>query len=299
MILGERLKGVLLMLAASVCFSTGGLFVRFADATPAASILVGRSFIVFLFLALVLARWHGRGVVAKIRQGGVPGFVSAAFLAATMSFFIFAVTRTTVANAAALMSTSPLMMTVAAWIFLGEKPPFATWLAIAAAFGGILMMFADGFGSGGVITGNLLALGIPICFTASYILLRRAPQQLDPTVTYMLGALIAALAVLPFAWPLVLPAADLPVILALGVLQTGLGLLLMSLAINRLTAGELGLVGLLEMVLAPIWVWQILGEGPTDAALAGSVIVIGAVFANEVYALRHGRRPVQVGQRPS
>lgn len=291
MILGERLKGVLLMLAASVCFSTGGLFVRFADATPAASLLVGRSIVVFLFLALVLGRWHGRGVLAKIRAGGVPGLISAAFLAATMSFFIFAVTRTTVANAAALMSTAPLMMTVAAWIFLHEKPPLATWLAIAAALGGIVLMFADGFGSGGVIVGNLLALGIPICFTASYILLRRSPQRLDPTVTYMLGGLIAALAVLPFAWPLVLPVSDLPVILALGVLQTGLGLFLMSLAINRLSAGELGLVGLLEMVLAPIWVWQILGEGPTDAALAGSVIVIGAVFANQVYALRYGPRP--------
>lgn len=291
MIPGERLKGVLLMLGASVCFSTGGLLVRLADATPAASLLVGRSVVVFFFLALVLARWHGRGVVAKVRAGGIAGLVSAAFLAATMSFFIFAVTRTTVANASALMSTGPLMMTVAAWIFLGEKPPVATWVAIAAAFGGILLMFSDGFGSGGVITGNLLALGIPTCFTASYILLRRLPRQLDPTVTYMLGALLAALAVLPFAWPLVLPAADRPVILALGVLQTGLGLLLMSLAINRLTAGELGLVGLLEMVLAPIWVWQILGEGPSDAALTGSVIVIGAVFANQVHALRYGQRP--------
>ena len=286
MIPGERLKGVLLMLAASVCFSTGGLLVRMADSTPPASLLVGRSLVVFLFLASVLATWHGRGLITKVRAGGVSGVVSALFLSATMCFFIFAVTRTTVANASALMSTSPLMLTVAAWIFLGEKPRTATWVAIAAALGGIVLMFADGFGSGGVITGNLLALGIPASFTASYILLRRSPGRLDPATTSMLAGLFAALAVLPFAWPIDWPLRDIPVILALGVLQTGMGLLLMSLAINRLSAGELGLVGLLEMVLAPIWVWVIIGEGPTDAALTGGLIVVGAVFVNQLHALR-------------
>jgi drug/metabolite transporter (DMT)-like permease len=178
------------------------------------------------------------------------------------------------------------MLTTAAWLFLGEKPRAATWLAIFAALCGIFLMFADGLGSGGVITGNLLALGIPACFTASYILLRRAPGRLDPTTTSMLASLFAALAILPFAWPIAWPARDLPVILALGVLQTGMGLLLMAQAINRLTAGELGMVGMLEMVLAPVWVWLALGERPTDAALAGGMIVVGAVFANQVNALR-------------
>lgn len=299
MILGERLKGVFLMLGASVCFSTGGLFVRMAEATPAASLLVGRSVVVFLFLAAVLASWHGRGLVTKVRAGGASGVISALFLGATMCFFIFAVTRTTVANASALMSTGPLMLTVAAWIFLREKPRTATWVAIAAALGGIVLMFADGFGSGGVITGNLLALGIPASFTASYILLRRSPHRLDPATTAMLAGLFAALAILPFAWPIVLPLRDLPIILALGVLQTGMGLLLMSKAINRLTAGELGLVGLLEMVLAPIWVWQILGEGPTDAALAGGLIVVGAVLLNQIYALGRPIRGTRLPESPS
>lgn len=274
------------MLGASVCFSTGGLLVRLADATPPAALLVGRSVVVFLFLAAVLACRHGRGLALKLRAGGASGVVSALFLGATMCLFIFAVTRTTVANASALMSTAPLMLTVAAWLFLSEKPHAATWLAIAAAAAGIVLMFADGIGSGGVMTGNLLALCIPASFTASYILLRRAPGRLDPTTTAMLAALFAALAILPFAWPIAWPQRDLEVILALGVLQTGTGLLLMAQAINRLSAGELGMVGLLEMVLAPVWVWLVLGERPSDAALAGSVIVVGAVFVNQLYALR-------------
>jgi len=290
MIRNERLKGVLYMVAASVCFSTGGLLVRLVETTPPAALVVLRCAVMFLFLAALLAVRHGRGVAGKVREGGRSGVVSALFLGATFGLFIFAVTRTSVANAAALMSTGPLMLTVAAWAFLGEKPLAATWLAIAAALGGIALMFADGIGSGGVIAGNLLALCIPASFTVSYILLRRSPARLDPTSTSMLAALFAALAVLPFAWPVAWPAGDLPVILTMGVVQTGMGLALMSQAINRLSAGELGMVGLLEMALAPAWVWMILGERPTDAALAGGAIVVGAVFLNQLYALgRQGR----------
>ena len=289
MVCDERLKGLLYMVGASVCFSTGGLLVRLVESTPPAALVVLRCAVMFVFLAALLVVRHGRGVAGRVREGGRSGVVSALFLAATFCLFIFAVTRTSVANAAALMSTGPLMLTVAAWVFLGEKPRVATWLAIAAALGGIGMMFADGIGSGGVIAGNLLALCIPVSFTVSYIILRRAPARLDPTTTSMLAALFAALAVLPFAWPIAWPEGDLPVIITMGVAQTGLGLALMSQAINRLSAGELGMVGLLEMALAPVWVWLVLGERPTDAALAGGVIVVGAVFLDQLHAL--GRRP--------
>ena len=278
------------MLGAAVCFSTGGLLVRLAHSTPPAALVVWRSVVVFLFIAALLACWHGRGLAGKVREGGAAGVLSALFLGATFCLFIFSVTHTTVANAAALMSTGPLMLTAAAWAFLGEKPRAATWLAIAAALGGIGLMFADGIGSGGVITGNLLALGIPASFTVTYILLRRAPGRRDPTVTAMLASLIAAVALLPFAWPIAWPASDLPVIVAMGVPQTGMGLVLMSQAINRLSAGELGMVGLLEMVLAPVWVWLVLGERPADLALVGAVIVVGAVFANQLHSLRDPAR---------
>ncbi len=289
--LTERAKGVLLMLGASVCFSSGGLMVRLADSTPPAAIVFWRSGIVFLFLLALLGAWHGRRLPRMLREGGGAGALSALFLGATFCCFIFAVTRTMVANAAALMSTGPLMLTATAWLFLGEKAPAATWFAIEAAIAGIALMFADGLGAGGAMTGNLLALGIPVSFTASYLILRRFPGRLDPGVTAMVASLFAALAMLPFAWPLAWPDADLPVLVAMGILQTGMGLLLLMLAVHRLSAAELGMVGLLEMVLAPVWVWVALAERPTDTALAGGVIVVGAVFANQLWLVRSASRP--------
>ena len=277
-----RAQGMLLMLGASTTFSSGGLLVRLADATPPAAMVFWRSAIVFLFLLALLAAWHGRELPARVREGGVAGLVSAAFLGATFALFIFAVTRTPVANAAALMSTGPLMLTASARLLLGERAPPATWAAIAVALCGIALMFSDGFGNGGEALGNLLAFCIPLSFTASYLILRRSASKPDPAITGMIASLFATVAVAPFAWPIGWPSRDLPVLLAMGLVQTGLGLLLLMLAVHRLRAAELGMVGLLEMVLAPVWVWALLAERPTDAALAGGVVVVGAVFANQL-----------------
>lgn len=290
-----RTQGVLLMLGASTCFSSGGLLVRLAGSTPPAAMVFWRSAIVFLFLLAVLAAWHGRALPARVREGGLAGVVSAAFLGATFALFIFAVTRTPVANAAALMSTGPLMLTASAWALLGERALPVTWAAIAVALCGVALMFADGFGSGGEALGNVLALGIPVSFTASYLILRRARSKPDPAVTGMMASLFATLAVAPFAWPIAWPAQDLPVLLAMGLVQTGLGLLLLMLAVPRLRAAELGMAGLLEMVLAPVWVWVLLAERPTDAALAGSVVVVGAVFANQLALVLRRERATGAG----
>jgi drug/metabolite transporter (DMT)-like permease len=55
----------------------------------------------------------------------------------------------------------------------------------------------------------------------------------------------------------------------------------MTVATRHLSAGEVGLLALLETILGPIWVWLGLGERPTDIALIGGMIVIGALLANE------------------
>ncbi len=58
------------------------------------------------------------------------------------------------------------------------------------------------------------------------------------------------------------------------------GLLLYMASLKRIPAGRAALLGLLELVLGPIWVWIFDGERPGDWTLAGGVIVIGAAAAN-------------------
>ncbi len=293
--LSERAKGVLLMLGAAVCFSTAGILVRNVKSVDAIGIVLWRSVFMFLFILSVLAVWHRGRLAQRIRDAGRPGILSACFLGATFFFFIFAITRTTIADASALMSTGPLFLAVAAWAFLGERPRLATWIAIGAALCGVALMFGDGLGSGR-LAGNMLALGVPACFTVNYIVLRRASATVDPTVAAMLAALFSAIVALPLAWPGSFALRDLPLLMALGVFQTGLGLVLMTRAYRRLSAGELGLLALIEPVLAPLWVWIGIGERPGAAALAGAATVIGAVLINQIFALRW-RPPVPLAGR--
>ena len=277
------------MTAAALCFSTGGIFVRHLPALEAQHIVFWRSLFAGAFIFGVLAMWHRRALPARLRAAGGAGLVSACFLAATFFFFLFSISRTSVANASALMSTGPLFLAVAAWAFLGERPRGGTWLAIAAAFAGMGLMFSEGLGAGETL-GNLLALGVPVAFTANYIVLRRAPAETDATVSALLAATIAVAAAAPLAWPLAISPRDLAVVAALGVIQIGCGLVLMTRAYHRLSAGELGLIGLAEPVLAPLWVWLAIGERPGPAALAGGALVLGAVFLNQLLLFRAGAR---------
>ena len=52
----------------------------------------------------------------------------------------------------------------------------------------------------------------------------------------------------------------------------------------------MALLGRLQVVLAPLWVWLALGEVPTSLTLLGGAFVVGAVLANSVASLRRERR---------
>ena len=61
---------------------------------------------------------------------------------------------------------------------------------------------------------------------------------------------------------------------------------LLVIASRRLLAPEIALIGLLEVVLGPLWVWLAVGEEPGRATLIGGAVVIGALAANELAARR-------------
>src|SRR6266446_7578716 len=92
--------------------------------------------------------------------------------------------------------------------------------------------------------------------------------------------LISGLAALPFAHPGNVTWSQLPWLLALSPGQLAGGLLLYMASLKRIPAGRAALLGLLELVLGPLWVWLFDGEKPDDLTLLGGAIVIGAAAAN-------------------
>jgi len=224
----------------------------------------------------------------KIAAVGGAGVLSGALLGATFFFFILSLVRNTAANTFVLMSTAPFFAALFGWAFLRERVPARTWVAMAAALGGITLMFADGLDAGRTL-GNALALGVPTAFALNVVVLRRMHAAVDMVPAVMIAGLISAVVAAPFALPLEVGARDLALLAAMGCIQLGLGCLLMTRATRYLAAGEIGLLTLIETILAPIWVWLGVGEAPTLLALVGAAIVLGALAANEWVGFRRAR----------
>jgi drug/metabolite transporter (DMT)-like permease len=281
---GHR-QGVLLMIGAGLCWSTGGILVRNVTLTDPWEIVFWRSVFMVMFMLGVLTFWHRGKTFERIAAVGRQGALSGALLGSTFFFFILSVTRNTVANTLVLMSIGPFFAAVFGRIFLRERVPSRTWSAIAAALAGIVLMFSEGLESGRSL-GNFLALGVPTAFALNLVILRRAHASVSMVPAVMLAGSFSIIVSLPLAWPFTCTLHDLAVLWIMGWLQLGVGCVLMTIATRYLSASEVGLFALLETTLGPVWVWLGVGERPTNIALVGGLIVIGALLANGLPGMR-------------
>ena len=283
-------RAILMMIVAAICWSSGGILVRQLSITNAWEIVFWRSVFMTLFVAGVLLAMHGRRMPRAVLAGGRPVLLSGLFLAGTFFFFIGSLTRTTVANTFVLMSVSPFLAALAGRLVLRETVPMRTWVAMSVAFAGIVVMFADSLDAGR-LTGNLLALGVSCCFAAQVTVLRRYHATVDMLPQVMVAGIISLVVAVALAPPFAASGHDLAVLALMGCVQLGTGCLLATAASKHLSATELGLLALLEPILGPLWVWALLAERPGPAALAGAVIVLSAVIANEAFAAWRSGRP--------
>jgi drug/metabolite transporter (DMT)-like permease len=285
---------VLLMVAAGLCWSTGGIIVRSVTVTDAWEIVFWRALFMAIFIGVFLTVRYGNRTVSHITAVGLPGLLAGALLASSFFLFILSLMRTTVANSLVLMSISPFVAALFGRLFLNEHVPRRTYIAMTAGLAGIALMFVDALGSGGALSGNLLACGVPLAFAANIILLRRMGATVDMVPTVLLAGLIAIPVALPMGWPFTASWFDVGMLAVMGVFQLGLGCLLLTLAAPHLSAAEIGLLSLLETTLGPVWVWLGIGERPSDPALLGGVIVITSLVVN---ALAGWRRGIPVSSR--
>ena len=58
------------------------------------------------------------------------------------------------------------------------------------------------------------------------------------------------------------------------------------IAARHLSATEVALLALLEVVRGPLWAWLGAGEAPASSALFGGALVLSALMLNELVAAR-------------
>jgi drug/metabolite transporter (DMT)-like permease len=270
-------RGALLVACAAVCWSSGGLIVRLVGTGPWTTSF-WRSAFAALFLSAVLWLVRGQSIVGQWRAGGWPVLAVAACMALASTCFIFSLARTSVANTLILMATGPYVAGLLGWLVLGERVAPRTWLAMGVALVGAVVMVSGSYGHG-ALAGDLLAVAMAASFAVATVLIRRHPEiPMAPAAA--LATALTALVALPHADPLGTAPRDLALLAFFGVGQFGAGFLLFTTGARAIPVARSALLGLLETVLGPLWVWLLLREQPGAASLAGGVLILAALLAN-------------------
>lgn len=273
----------LLVVAAAVLFSTGGVAVK-AAALTGWQIASFRSGVAAAALLLLFPEAR-RGFAWRMAP------VSGAY-AATLISFVLANRLTTAANAVFLQATAPVYVLLLAPWLLQENLKRSDAAYIVAVAGGLALFFVGR--QPAVATapspgqGNLVALASGVAYAFMLLGLRwlsRDKLRDSGMATVVLGNILAFLAALPMA--LAAPATgsavragDVAVILYLGVVQVGLAYFCLTRAMRHITAFEATAVLLLEPALNPVWVWLVHGEKPGVWALSGGGLILSATLLN-------------------
>ena len=279
---------VILMIVTATLWSIAGVFTRHLDSAKGFEVTFWRSLFAAMFVMVVMLKQYGRGFVPRLRLLGKLGFLSGCMWATMYSCFMIAMTMTTVANTSIMESLAPLFTAFLAWMILRERIPARTWWAIAAACLGMGWMFAGSLSEVDQrgLLGMLIALGVPVAASVNVILMKKGGHAVDLIPAVFLGGSISALVMLPFALPLQASLHDVLLLAILGFFQLGLPCMLMVRASASLSAPEISLLCLLEVLLAPIWAWLGAGEMPAQATITGGAIVLIALILNELASMR-------------
>ena len=280
-------RAIALMIVAATLWSIAGVVTRQLEFAGRWEVTFWRSLFAAAFVLAALLVTRGRGAWAAVRATGGYGVLSGAMWAVMFVAFMLALMTTTTANTLIVNSIAPLCTALLARAVLREPIAPRTWTAIALAIAGMLWMFGSGYAGGEPrhAAGMLIALAVPLAAAVNLVTLKHAGRSLDLIPAVLLGAVFSAVLTLPFALPFRASAQDILLLALLGCLQLGLPCMLMVRASPHLSAPEIALLALLEVVLGPIWAWLGAGEAPALAALAGGALVIAALLLNELAAL--------------
>ena len=184
---------------------------------------------------------------------------------------------TTSANAIVLQFTSPIFIIIYSAVLFGRKPKKQDLAVVLFTLLGISLFFLDQLKPGYLI-GNFVAIGAGMFMAGMYVAVGEIEEE-ERFSGILNGQALTFLAGLPFfiaTKPAVTPT-ELIALLTLGVFQLGLSYVLYVKASKYCPPLACCLLGAIEPLLNPVWVFLFNGEKPGLFALIGAVIVIVSI----------------------
>lgn len=281
---------VVLVLIAVFLWSTGGLFIKLTDGQlDAYQVTFFRS----LFAAvtvLILTRKDGLRIDAF-------GLFTSVIYAALLFLFVWATKKTTAANAIFLQYTAPIYILALAPLVIGEKFHFRDLVTVVIVLAGMSLFFVGQLRLEDY-QGNIAALGSGVLL-GLYIMLLKHPRTagtpslvagnnykpINPAIAVIYGNFLLAIVTLPSgvaAIPVMGPM-DWFAVTFLGIFQIGISYILFIKGVRGGTRPlDASLIGFIEPLLNPVWVFVFVGERPSQWALLGGAIIITAIAVHSI-----------------
>ena len=253
-----------ILIIAALMWSLGGLFIKLVNLNP---------------MAITGIRSLGAAVVLLIYIKKPKLYWNRYFFAGVLAYsmmvilYVISIRLTTAANAIFLEFTAPLYVVVFGYFLLNERINRFDIFAMVIIFFGMGLFFMDELSFYG-FWGNILALLAGVCLALVTVLIRKEKESAFEIVFF--GNALTTIICLPFIIQgfSSTTQVDWFIIFGLGIFQLGIPYLLYTTALKYVSALDAILVGMLEPVFNPIWVYIFVGEAMGEWAFIGAALVI-------------------------
>jgi len=276
-------KGSLLAFIGVMFITPDTLFIRLSD-VDTWSLLFYRGLIPFVIVLLGLIFFYkGQFLKALFKIGYAGIFYIISFSICNITFII-SVQNTNVANTLIMVAMAPMLSAILSSIFLKEPTNRETWIAIFITFFSVTFIFYDSIQLGNIvgdIFGFITALGLAINANIA-----RYAKDKDLVPSAVIGKFVVAFFAYFFVDNFKLIGFDQIIVPIMCVMCVAIPFVLVTIAPRYISAPEVNLFFLLEVILGPIWVWLVIKEQPSLQTIIGGLIIIFTIAIHSFLALK-------------
>ncbi len=263
---------LVMMLGASICFSTGGLFMKLIPWNPLA-INGARNLIACVVIGIYLILIRHKLVINPTV------LIGALCMAGVTTGYAVANKLTTAGNTIILQYTAPIWIMIMVYFFFGKKPSTAGAISILIVLAGILCFFFEGMSTGRWL-GDAIALLSGVFYAGVFML--NSFEKGDALSSVFLGQLLCGIVLSP----LILKETDFsaPVLWSvffLGAVQVGLAYIFFTYGTKYIDPLTASIINAIEPILNPLLVAIFYGETLGPLSFIGAAIVLfGILYYN-------------------
>ena len=281
--LSNQQKGSFLAFVGVMFITPDSLFIRLSN-IDTWSLLFYRGAIPFVVVLIGLILFYKKNFFNALFKIGLAGIFYVISFSICNITFIISIQNTNVANTLIMVAMAPMLSAILAAIFLKEPTNKETWVAIFVTFFSVTFIFYDSIQIGNIVGdlfGFVTALGLAINAN-----LARFAKDRDLVPSAVIGKLVVAIFAFFFVENFDLVAADKIIVPLMCIMCVAIPFVLVTIAPRYISAPEVNLFFLLEVILGPIWVWFIIKEQPSVQTIIGGIVIIITIALHSFLALK-------------